>query len=52
MQASVFVHFIEPVLRRALHACSFGVVMHEVVSGTSADRRALLPLRHVLCGCQ
>ena len=37
------------VLREALRARSFGVVIHEVVSGGTPERRALPPLRHVLC---
>ena len=34
---------------RALRTRSFGVVMHEVVSGKTPERRALPSLRHVLC---
>ena len=41
--------FFDSMLRRALRARSFGVVMHEVVSGRFPERRTLPPLRHVPC---
>ena len=41
-----FKHFVDFVLWRVLRARSFGVVMHEVVSGRAPERRALPPLGH------
>ena len=41
-----FLPFPSAELRAALHACSFGVVLHEVASGKAPELRTMQPLRY------